>query len=323
MSFDIVTAIEDGFSRTVTRVGGILVGLFVGLQILQTVVSQSLLYRVLVHVFDVEQWLREEGELANVEQETGQPIEEAIRENLPFAILDVPAELLGVMLLALFVGAIVLQIGAIRTFTSDRTEKVPMELFTDRIVWTVLNLIAGAILYALIVGIGTLFFVLPGIFLAVVLFFFNFEIVVEEKNAVEALSGSWKLTEGHRMELFLLGLIFLILEMVVSSMLGFVAPSASVAGTIINTSVTTAVSVAGIAIAAQAYNQLRGDDDGLATGPGVAGGPTDPTVGGPGGPQGGYGQGQPPNQGQGQPPRDDETTDAWGNRDDSDPNRDR
>jgi hypothetical protein len=121
----------------------------------------------------------------------------------------------------------------------------------------VLNLIIGAIIYFLAVGIGLVLFVVPGIYIAVALFFYNYEIIIAEKGVIDAFSGSLDLTANNRLPLFLLGLIFAVLGAVVSNGFGAALPGASVAGTLVQMLVNAALAVFGIAVAAQAYNQLR------------------------------------------------------------------
>ncbi len=164
---------------------------------------------------------------------------------------------LGVLALALFVVGIVVRMGIVQTFVSEETQSLPMENFTRRLGWTVLNLVLGVIIYFVAVAIGLVLFIVPGIYIAVALFFYNYEIVIAEKGVIDAFSGSLDLTAGNRLPLFLLGLIFAVLGAVVSNVLGTALPAASVAGSLLQTLVDTAVAVFGVAVAAQAYNQLR------------------------------------------------------------------
>jgi len=292
MSLDIEAALSRGLDRTVQKNGLLLVGIFAVVNAVQSVIQASF-YEQLAEV------ALDEALAAAETQDTREAIIEAQGElgsQFPLAYLDVPVGLLGVLWILLGVVGIVLNVGAIRTFVSDQTDRLPVENFTRRLVWMLLNLVVGLVIYGLVVGIGLVLFVIPGIFFAVAFFFYNYEIVVDEKNVIEAFSGSWNLTSGNRLLLFVLGLIFLLVSSFVSYVLGFVF-GGTAAGSLFTTLVTTVIAVLGIAVAAQAYNQLRGTRDGV-PGPGAGHGPghgQDPQGGHYGGPNQ-PGQGQQPGQ---------------------------
>jgi uncharacterized membrane protein len=68
---------------------------------------------------------------------------------------------------------------------------------------------AASILYAAMVIVGLVFFIVPGIYLGVRFHFYGYFIVEEEAGPIEALQKSSALTEGVRMDLFLLGLMLI------------------------------------------------------------------------------------------------------------------
>lgn len=65
----------------------------------------------------------------------------------------------------------------------------------------------ASILYGVIVGIGVLFLIIPGIYLAIRLQFFAAYIVEEDAGIVESLKRSWEITEGQVLHLLLLFLV--------------------------------------------------------------------------------------------------------------------
>lgn len=79
------------------------------------------------------------------------------------------------------------------------------DLFThyDRTV----NYMAGSILYGLIVGLGLILLVVPGIYFGLRLQFFSYFIVEKNVGPIQALKASWEITQGHVWQLFLYGLI--------------------------------------------------------------------------------------------------------------------
>ncbi len=75
----------------------------------------------------------------------------------------------------------------------------------------ILNYGAAAILYSLMIMVGLVFFIVPGVYLAVRFHFFGYFVVDREAGPIEALKMSSDLTEGVRMELFAFGLLLLVL----------------------------------------------------------------------------------------------------------------
>ena len=71
-----------------------------------------------------------------------------------------------------------------------------------------LHYLVANILYSIIVCIGIMLLIIPGIYLAIRLQFFQQYIVSEERcSAIDALKKSWELTQGQAMPLFLLALV--------------------------------------------------------------------------------------------------------------------
>ncbi|HZS01083.1 MAG TPA: DUF975 family protein [Chloroflexota bacterium] len=72
-----------------------------------------------------------------------------------------------------------------------------------------LNYLLAEILYSLMVGIGLVFFIVPGIILGVIFAFYGYVIVDRGAGPIEALGRSAELTKGVRMDLFLFGLLII------------------------------------------------------------------------------------------------------------------
>ena len=74
----------------------------------------------------------------------------------------------------------------------------------------VLPYLVAALVYAVMVGLGLILLIVPGIILAIVFAFYGFHIVdTGSTNPVEALRRSADITRGHRWQLFLFGLLLL------------------------------------------------------------------------------------------------------------------
>lgn len=68
----------------------------------------------------------------------------------------------------------------------------------------VLKYILASIIYSIIATIGTLLFIIPGIYLGIRLQFYAAYIVDEDCGAIESLQRSWEITKNQGMPLFLL-----------------------------------------------------------------------------------------------------------------------
>ncbi len=254
MAFDIEDALRDGLDRTLERNALVLFAVFVAISLANTVVAQSLAQGVLESI-DYQSLL------VDLDPSVAAEIRSAVEEGTRLAFLDLPVAVLALAIVAVFVVQFAVKVGAIRTLVSDETERLPRNNFTRRLGWALANLIVGAILYAIAVFIGLLLFVLPGIFLAVALFFYNYEILVEDKNVFEAFSASWELTKGNRFQLFVLGLVVAILSTIVGWIAGIVGIAGPTVRIVAQSLTGAAVTVFGIAVAAQAYRQLTAEPD--------------------------------------------------------------
>jgi hypothetical protein len=79
--------------------------------------------------------------------------------------------------------------------------------------------IFSAILLTLIIFVGFLFLIVPGIFFLCRLAYTPYLVVDKNKGVFNAMSGSWKMTKGHFWTIFLIGLSVLGIEMVLSLVL--------------------------------------------------------------------------------------------------------
>ncbi len=69
------------------------------------------------------------------------------------------------------------------------------------------NAVLGNLLVSIVVGVGLLFLVVPGVILACKLAFVPYLIVDRGLDAVEAFKESWRMTGGHAVEIFLIWLL--------------------------------------------------------------------------------------------------------------------
>jgi hypothetical protein len=260
MTLDIETALRDGFDRTTTRNGGVLAAAFVALGLVSATVNQSLVRVWAESILDelAENPPSLEGTDLTTEeyQDLISEIRDTVAETLPISYLEslsVP-ELLALVFVLAFV-AEAIRLVAIRVFVSHETESIPRALVTRNLGWAVLNGVVGGIVAGILIAVASIFLIIPGIFLAISFLFLRQEIAVEDKNFVEALSGSWELTSGDRLELFVLVVVLVLIGPIVSFVIGLAGNSAPVA--VLEIVATSLVLTYTVAVVSRAYDQLR------------------------------------------------------------------
>jgi hypothetical protein len=260
MSLDIGQALRDGASRTAARNGLILAAVFAGIALLATVLFQSLMLALSEFMLESLQQMSP-GEIDGLTQSEYQDVTEGLeqfRDTLTFAV-EMSAGIAAGALLGVFLVAEAARIVAVRVFATDETETIPRDLATDNILLATLNGVVGRIIVGGLILVGLLFLVLPGIILAVLFFFLRQEIAINDKNFVQAMADSWRITKGNRTGVFIVGAALLIvsqLETAVAAALDLVSTTAGVVGGVIAGGLLAAF---WIAVATRAYVQL--DDD--------------------------------------------------------------
>jgi len=252
MSLDIGAAITEGVERLRGRDGLVLVGAFVVVGVLSSVAGQSLLVELAEASLEVAQ---------SPDAPPGTDVEalrdqvRQVRANAPLAVDVSPGAAFGLAFL-LGILAEALRIVAIRVFYTARGER-PDGLGRNLPFATVNGFLGGIVVYAL-TALGLVFLVVPGVFLALALFFVRQEIAVEDRNFVDAMAESWALTRGNRLNL--LGLVAVLLVVGLVAFLPTVAASvagSSTASVVVGAVVSPIVTVFGIAATTRAYAQLK------------------------------------------------------------------
>jgi hypothetical protein len=240
MDLDIEAALRGGFDRLVARNGLLFAGLFAVLGLVASLLSADLSAALYSQYVPAAQ--------AQAQSQVGP------RLGLPLAVA-------GGGLLVLMLAQLVASVAAIRTFVSDERRRIVGSYFTRRIGWVALNLVVGGFVFGFVVVLGFVALILPGLFLLVSLFFWNFHVAVEDESFVAGLSTSWSLTKGNRLRLFALGVIVVVLSMIVSmagSAAGVAAPE--IVSVVVSSLLSGPLAVFSTATGADAYNQLRSMD---------------------------------------------------------------
>lgn len=185
--------LKDGINRVTATNGLMFIGLFTIVGVLGVVLLNSLLAAT--------------GAMAD-DPAVSHPVIQEIGAAMP-------AIGIGIVWLALIAVSASINIAALRTFVSGERDVIPTTYFKHNIAFAVANLIIGGVLFAAGMLVGLLLLVIPGIFLAVSLWFFDVYIAVEDENFLDAFAASWHLTSGHRFSLFLIGLGVILIGVVV------------------------------------------------------------------------------------------------------------
>jgi len=242
VALKIGSSLTNGFSRVANRNGAVLAFAYVGLGLVWQVAFYSAFAT----------WLqRTNPEMTDVALPT---------VDVPLAV---SATVAIVALLLLQVAAIV----SIRTFVGGHTDEIPSEYYTRDIVPVLANALVGSLAYGLLVFVGSLLFLIPGIIAYVAFLFMLVYIAVEDANFVAALRDSWTLTRGNWLPLFVLllivfaglGLVPVMLAALVSFIVGaYAGPAMS---SLVSGLITLPFSLFVLGILAEAFVQLRGEED--------------------------------------------------------------
>jgi len=245
MSLDIPAALEDGFSRLLTRVAGYLLVAYLVIGVISTVTAQTLSTAVMD---SLQSTLPADAATTPTTPGVGGSAL-ALDVGLPVAIILFVAQIV----LAQIVGVV-----GIRTFVSEARRSFPTGVVRN-LPWIVVNALVAGFVVNVLIGIGTILLVIPGIYLAVALYFVQFEVIVEERNAIDALRAGWELTKGERLGVFLLLLVIFAIGLasaVPSIVLGFVG-APTVAVVLVSVVVGAVAGLIGVSIGARAYVQLK------------------------------------------------------------------
>lgn len=187
-------------------------------------------------------------------------------------------------LLSLLVGVLglLIAIASIRVFVSDETERLPREFFTRNALWAAVNFVVGAIVFGIVVALGFVALVLPGIYLLVALGFWGAFVAVEDQNFVEALRSSWRLTRGHRFAVFVLAVVGFFITVLISGVFGVGTVFGGFAEVVLAQAGAAVTAIVSTAIFARTYVALRalpGEDEMAAEGVRSEGDDVPPTEG--------------------------------------------
>lgn len=124
------------------------------------------------------------------------------------------ATLFSLIFVVLF---LVIQLGAYNMILKivDGKKAALQDLYTyPNIAMKVLRNIVAGIIVGFMVVIGLIFFIVPGIYIAIRLMFFTYYIVDKDAGVIDSIKMSWELTKNGVVNLFLLALIFFVINFI-------------------------------------------------------------------------------------------------------------
>jgi len=270
MSLDIGEAFGEGLSRLGTRPGVVLAAAFVLIGLASAVLSQTLQIEgleALVEFYrntspaqlDMTQ-AEYDRQLSSLEEQLA-----VLRESSPLA-LEIPLSVAAAGLLAVAILAEAVSIIAVRVFAAEDAADVGFDGAAEGLgLATVNGFVGGIVVWGLIL-VGSIFFLLPGLFAAVVFYFFRQEVALRDRNFVEAMAGSWRLTKGNRLNVFALGLLVFVVSAIDDLAAAAAGQASPLAAAILGVILGGPLVAFGAAVVTQGYRQLT--DGEAATSPG-------------------------------------------------------
>ena len=112
---------------------------------------------------------------------------------------------------------LVIQLGAynmvLRIVDGKKATIQDLYTYKDPVMKVLRNIVAGIIVGVMVV-IGLIFFILPGIYIAIRLMFFTYYIVDKDAGVIDSIKMSWELTRNGVINLFLLGIVFFVINFI-------------------------------------------------------------------------------------------------------------
>lgn len=198
MDVSMETILSETIDRLATPVGLVLAVAFAVVGVLQSVALEALSLSTVARLFGgSEPSNPQPGDFAAATDPTG------VQQFLT-GLGVVPA-------IALWIGASVASLALLVVAIDGFSRGVddPRDLGTDRLAWKTVNLVAGWILYAVLVALGTLFFIFPGLLIAIVLLFYPMAIVTDGEWVASAFQRSVELFQDNVATSFVAALVIL------------------------------------------------------------------------------------------------------------------
>lgn len=164
----------------------------------------------------------------------------------------------AIFALGILLGTVVL-LAATRAFTRGPADRgrLRIDLFTHRIGRALLSALVANFIVSLLVTIGFILLLVPGVFLAVSYMFVIFAIGVEDAGPIEAMRRSWGLARGNRWRLFALLFIVAVAVGMLGGFASFLSILNPTLGQLASLAVTSILSTLSYGVLADAFVQVR------------------------------------------------------------------
>ncbi|MFB6157286.1 MAG: hypothetical protein ABEJ34_05535 [Haloferacaceae archaeon] len=231
-------AVRDGAARFLSRTGALLLALYLPAMVLYQLSFNGLLDALLGSRL---------------------PGEASVGVTYP-----APTAVHAAVVLVTLVGMSAFTVVAVRTFVAGATDDIPREFYTRRLPWTTANVIVGGLAFGLLVVIGSLLLVIPGIVAYVGLVFTTMFIAAEDEHFVAAFRRSWGLVRPAFLSVFALLLVLVVGVGLAAGIVGAVLSVGAAAvgletwSNVVSTAVTVPLSLFVLAVLAAAFDRLRG-----------------------------------------------------------------
>lgn len=189
MSLNIDKVIKEGYIRTFKMSGVIMVSIIFLLNFLNMLFGVGIVNRMI------------QRELLGYQSFV---ISSSIFGYTENSIFVLPYQVPWILTVFFSIVSIIATIAAIRLFVGTETEYIPRKYFTRNITRAFFNSAIGGIIFGILVSIGFILLLIPGIFLYVSLLFWIVYVAVEDNNFVESFRNSWHLTKENRWSVFAL-----------------------------------------------------------------------------------------------------------------------
>lgn len=255
MTVSVGDTLEDAVRRLVTVPGMLVLGLFLAFRLTNPVIYNTFFAR------GVEFVLREAGgyTLADVRRELAErgysdlyPVVDAIDQTG----MDVSFPVAIAMLAMLPFVAEFLHVVGVRALAANKPNTVPVEEITSGLIGAYVKSLVANFVALVLIALGTLFFLIPGLALGILFFFVRHRIVLAGDGVFEAISRSYALVKENAVPMIVLAIVFWLTWIVTTFVAGMV-PLGDLSGAF-NRAATTVVIVFGISMLTSAYLQAVG-----------------------------------------------------------------
>lgn len=254
MTFSVGQTFSEAIDRLTTQVAAVIIGGLALFGIIRTAAGQDIYAGIVESILDALATADFREDLGPNATETLETVEadlEASIAELPLALGLSPSIAAVLWLIAYVLGLAVIIVG-LDTFGNEGDTFAELE--TDNVGWNVLHLFLGSVVFGILVTIGLLLFVIPGLLFIVFLFFFPAAIALDNQSFFEAFSTSASLVRDNFLST--VGLILLaIVVFIVLGIVGWIVGGAisGATGEIFDELFNAFATALGLALVARAY----------------------------------------------------------------------